>query len=66
MTLEERAKDIFGMFDRDNSGEITIGEFKTKLEAFQMGFSIDEVGAIVNELMPDLYKTQESSMESTH
>ena len=53
MTLRERAKDLFGMFDRDHSGEITIGEFKAKLDALQMGFSVDEIGAIVNELDRD-------------
>lgn len=53
MTLRERAKDIFGIFDQDNNGEITIGEFKTKLDALHMGFSVDEIGAIINELDRD-------------
>ncbi|KAL7559193.1 hypothetical protein ACA910_013200 [Epithemia clementina (nom. ined.)] len=53
LTLRERARDLFGMFDHDNSGEITIGEFKAKLDALQMGFSVDETGAIVNELDRD-------------
>ena len=41
------------MFDKDDAGEITIEEFKRKLDAFNVGFSIDEVGAIVNELDED-------------
>jgi calmodulin len=49
----ERAHFLFTMFDRDDAGEITIEEFKRKLDAFNVGFSIDEVGAIVNELDED-------------
>jgi Ca2+-binding EF-hand superfamily protein len=53
LSLKERAKDLFGLFDQNKSGEITIGELKSKLDALQMGFSVDEVGAIVNELDHD-------------
>jgi Ca2+-binding EF-hand superfamily protein len=49
----ERAHFLFAMFDKDDAGEITIEEFKRKLDAFNVGFSIDEVGAIVNELDED-------------
>jgi len=53
LSEEERAHFLFQMFDRDNSGEITIAEFKHKLDALNMGFTVDEVGAIVNELDED-------------
>ena len=53
MTLSDRAQDLFKMFDCDRSGEITIGEFKLKLDALEMGFTVDEIGAIVKELDRD-------------
>lgn len=49
----ERAHDLFMLFDKDDSGELTIAEFKLKLDALNVGFSVDEVGAIVNELDED-------------
>jgi len=53
MSLHERAKDLFEMFDDDHSGELTIGELKSKIDALGMGFTVDEIGAIVNELDKD-------------
>jgi Ca2+-binding EF-hand superfamily protein len=53
LSEHERAKFLFSLFDRNNSGEITIQEFKTKLDALYAGFTVDEVGAIVNELDVD-------------
>jgi len=53
LTPHERAKDLFHIFDQNDSGEITIGEFKSKLDALQMGLTVDEIGAIVNELDRD-------------
>mmetsp|Transcript_11556 Transcript_11556/g.27977 ORF Transcript_11556/g.27977 Transcript_11556/m.27977 type:complete len:368 (+) Transcript_11556:1423-2526(+) len=53
MSLEERAKDLFEMFDDDHSGELSIGELKSKIDALGMGFTVDEIGAIVNELDRD-------------
>lgn len=53
MSLEERAKDLFEMFDDDKSGELSIGELKSKIDALDMGFTVDEIGAIVNELDKD-------------
>jgi len=50
LTLEERAHSLFQMFDENGSGTITIGEFKQTLDAFNVGFSIDEVGEIVKAL----------------
>lgn len=53
MTLEERAKDLFEMFDPQGLGEITLGQFKSRIDALNMGFSIDEIGSILNELDRD-------------
>ena len=50
---KKRAKDLFELFDSNDSDEITIGEFKNKLDSLNMGFSVDEIGAIVNELDSD-------------
>lgn len=44
---------IFEQFDRDGSGEITLSEFKSILESFNVGFSIDELGKLVNEIDED-------------
>jgi len=49
----ERALDMFDMFDQGKDGEITIGEFKTALDAFSYGFTVDEVGGLVRELDED-------------
>ena len=38
------------MFDENHSGEITLGEFKNKLDALNMGFTTDEIGAILDPL----------------
>jgi Ca2+-binding EF-hand superfamily protein len=48
--LHELAREMFQQFDQDNSGEITLGEFKEVLEAFNVGFTVDEIGDLVNEL----------------
>ena len=50
---EDRAEYLFKLFDTKDTGEITIGEFKGKLDALNVGFTIDEVGAIVKELDED-------------
>ena len=48
--LHELAHHMFRQFDQDGSGEITLGEFKTVLDAFNVGFSVDEIGDLVNAL----------------
>jgi Ca2+-binding EF-hand superfamily protein len=48
--FHETAKYMFALFDTDKSGEITIGEFKSLLDAFNVGFTVDEIGDLVNEL----------------
>jgi Ca2+-binding EF-hand superfamily protein len=52
-TPSEQAKKLFELFDRDSNGEITIGEFKNKLDALHLDFTVDDIGAIVNELDRD-------------
>ena len=49
-STHQQANFMFEMFDQDGSGEITIGEVKQVLDAFQVGFTVDEVGDLVNEL----------------
>lgn len=53
MTMHDRAKELFGIFDANANGEITIGDFKSKFDALNLGFSVDEIGSIVNELDRD-------------
>ena len=52
-TPEEQADDLFRLFDDDDSGNLTIGEFKQRLDAINIGFTVDDIGAIVNELDSD-------------
>mmetsp|Transcript_6699 Transcript_6699/g.9800 ORF Transcript_6699/g.9800 Transcript_6699/m.9800 type:complete len:526 (-) Transcript_6699:82-1659(-) len=53
VSLHDQAKFLFGLFDSNNGGSITIGELMDKLEALNISFTIDELGAIVNELDED-------------
>jgi len=53
MSDHERAEALFRMFDEDGDKEITIGEFKQKVDAMGAGLSVDDVGAIVHELDSD-------------
>lgn len=50
LTLEEQVHIIFRMFDNDGCGEISIAEFKENLDAFNVEFTIDEIGELVQEL----------------
>lgn len=52
-SLDERAHDMFKLFDKSGDGDITIGEFKATLDAFNYNFSVDEVGALIEELDED-------------
>jgi Ca2+-binding EF-hand superfamily protein len=47
---QEFAHFLFHVFDENDSGEITIGEFKKKLEQVSKRFTVDEIGMLVNEL----------------
>ena len=49
-SLHHLAHEMFHQFDQDGSGEITMGEFKSLLDAFNVGFTVDEIGDLVNEL----------------
>lgn len=57
----EQAKRLFRIFDSDSNGEITIGEFKNKVDALHLEFTVDDIGAIVNEL--DRERTGSVSVE---
>lgn len=48
--LHELAKHLFEQIDADGSGEITLSEFKNVVDSFNVGFSVDEIGNLVNEL----------------
>ncbi|CAJ1942770.1 unnamed protein product [Cylindrotheca closterium] len=48
--IHELAHQMYHQFDRDNSGQITLEEFQRMLEAFNVGFTVNEIGDLVNEL----------------
>lgn len=48
--LRSAPQQIFRLFDEHNTGELTIAQFKDKLDALRLGFTVDEQIAIVNEL----------------
>lgn len=53
VSLEERAHALFHLFDKNGNGKISVGEFKVMLDAFALGFTVDEVGELVHELDED-------------
>jgi len=50
LTLKQRAGYLFGLFDQDGDGTISIGEIKKILDQLKAGFTIDEITDIVSEL----------------
>jgi len=48
--LKTLARDLFTQFDLDRSGELSLSEFKSVMDAFNVGFTVDEIGQLVNEL----------------
>lgn len=48
--LSNAPRFLFQLFDQENQGELTIAQFKSKLDALRVGFSVDEQIAIINEL----------------
>ena len=44
---------MFEMFDVDRSNDISLGEFKDIIDNFRVGFTVDEIGYLVNELDDD-------------
>jgi len=51
-SVRERAKDIFDLFDDDGNGNLSLSEFKAKLDVFG-DFTLDEIGELVTELDHD-------------
>jgi Ca2+-binding EF-hand superfamily protein len=49
-SLHELAHNWYHRFDRDHNGQITLGEFKDVMDAFNVGFTMNEIGHLVNEL----------------
>jgi Ca2+-binding EF-hand superfamily protein len=49
-SLHELAHDLYHRFDRDHSGQIALGESKDILDALNVGFTVNEIGHLVNEL----------------
>jgi len=52
-STKERAKFLFDMFDEDDSGHISFGEFKSSLDKFDIGFTVDDIGSLMYELDDD-------------
>jgi Ca2+-binding EF-hand superfamily protein len=52
-STREMAKDLFSIFDVDCSGEISPNEFVSALEAFNLGFSVEDMSAILQEVDED-------------
>lgn len=50
VTPKARARNLFDMFDINKDGEIGLAEFQAALDAFNMGFTIDEIGMVVMEV----------------
>jgi len=48
--IHKLGEDLFALIDTDGSGEITLSEFKDVLLSFNVGFSIDEIGDMANEI----------------
>ena len=41
------AAQLFKLFDKDGSGQVTMSELKEQLDQLNVGLSIDEIGALV-------------------
>mmetsp|Transcript_5509 Transcript_5509/g.7576 ORF Transcript_5509/g.7576 Transcript_5509/m.7576 type:complete len:807 (-) Transcript_5509:445-2865(-) len=53
MDPETVARELFKTFDDDDSGSISVGEFKDVLDRFEVGLSVDEVSDLARELDVD-------------
>jgi Ca2+-binding EF-hand superfamily protein len=53
MSIRERAESLFSIFDTNGGGKISVAEFKSELNAFAIGFTVDEVFQIVREVDED-------------
>lgn len=47
------AKEMFQMLDQDNSGEITLREFRTFLSGLPIDLTVDEVDSMLNDIFGD-------------
>jgi Ca2+-binding EF-hand superfamily protein len=52
-TPHQMARELFSIFDIDGSGNVTLNEFVKTLEAFNLGFTIEDIGEILHELDED-------------
>jgi Ca2+-binding EF-hand superfamily protein len=52
-SLHELAHQIFAQFDRDNSHSVALSEFKDVIDSFNVDFTIDELGELINEIDHD-------------
>ena len=54
-SIQKMSRDLFSLFDKDGSGNLSLGlnEFVKTLEAFNLGFSIEDIGEILHELDQD-------------
>mmetsp|Transcript_22261 Transcript_22261/g.36856 ORF Transcript_22261/g.36856 Transcript_22261/m.36856 type:complete len:720 (-) Transcript_22261:63-2222(-) len=48
--LRNAPRVLFQLFDQDNQGELSVSQFKSKLDALRVGFNVDEQVAIINEI----------------
>jgi len=51
--ISDAAKDLFCLFDKDNSGSITVQEFIDGLRSFKVDLSEDDMTVLVEELDED-------------
>jgi len=52
-TIDTIAKQLFALFDLDQSGEITLSEFVSVMEGLNVDFTMDEISELINELGSD-------------
>jgi Ca2+-binding EF-hand superfamily protein len=52
-SLHDLAHQIFAQFDRDNSHSVALSEFKDVIDSFNVDFTIDELGELINEIDHD-------------
>jgi len=53
LSAAEMAAQLFKLFDKDGSGQVTMSELKEQLDQLNVGLSIDEIGALISELDED-------------
>jgi len=48
--IDSISKELFAQFDLDNSGTITLSEFVKVMEGLNVGFTMDEISELINEM----------------